>query len=477
MKHFQLLFIFLISSVILFAQEDSFFFEDDFSSNEEVPSSFISFDSGGSVGGFTDYYNEVWSSNLFLNLDFTAQTSVVDLVSNIDVKINNLDNFSNFPLQNNQYNSSFYVDSLFARFYHKMFDLEVGLLKPIWGNADGIHAVDVLNPIDYSNLFGTSYLESKIAQQMVKLNIPIARSSLLEVAYLPTFKGDYIPLSGKWAPLYIKNMENTIREMAYAQAVAQAAQQDPTLSYEQLVQAVSPSVEAQLKSFDYTIHFEESEYFVDSQIGARFTTTLSSMDLGLTYYYGFLKQPTIDPQDIIATSSLNLVYNRVQTIGFDVAAQVGSFNLKGEVGYNLTEDFEGNDPSINNNSLKYILGFDINLPINNMNLLIQGIGNTIINSSEIGMLDSEYSSDDEYTTITLMGRVSDTYLNDTLSGEITGSFNVLDQDFMVKPKVSYSITDNSKCYVEYLLLEGNEDTTFGQYRDNDTFKIGVEINF
>lgn len=476
MKGFKFLVLFFTLSISLFAQEDSFFFEDDFY-EEEGSNSIMAFSYGGSTGFNVDYIDETWNTNANLDVDFTAESSSLDLVANFDIKLNNIDNLADFPLQNNVYETSAYVDTLYLRYYNTYFDMELGYLKPIWGNADGIHAIDVLNPLDYSNPFGTTYLESKISQQMLKFNIPVGSDSLIEIVYLPTFKGDHIPLSGTWVPTYLANIEDTIRDMAYGTAIAAAAAGNPTLTYDQLLAAVASDVDMQLAAFDYELRFDESEYFTDSQVALRYTTTLNSMDIGLTYYYGFLRQPTIDLDDVMESLALNLVYNRVQTIGFDIAAQVGSFNLKGEVGYNLTEDIKGDDSGINNNSLKYVLGFDINLPLNNINLLIQGVGTTILNSSEIEMMDSGYSADNEYTTISFMGRLSDNYLNETLYVEITGAYYLFDNDFMVKPKATYNFGDNTQFYVEYLLLEGEETTTFGQYNGNDTLKIGFDYTF
>lgn len=470
MKRFILILLTTIT-FSLFSQDDAFFFE------EDVTSSIMDISFGGSNSVDVKYAEDRWSTNIELDVDIIAESSNLDLISNFNMSLEDLDDLADFPLQNSSYETSSYIDTLYLRYYHNYFDLEVGYLKPIWGNADGVHVVDVLNPIDYSNPFGGSYLDSKKSQQMLKINIPLGEDNLLEVTYLPTFKGDYIPLDGMWAPVYLSNMEETVKEMAYAVAISSAAELYPDLSYEQLYSTVSPSVEVQLTTFDYNLYFEEFEYFTDSQAALRYTTTINSMDLGFTYYYGYLKQPTIDVDDVLENQKINLLYNRVQLIGFDIAAQLGGFNLKGEVGYNLTDDIDGDDNSINNNSLRYILGFDVNLPINSMNLLLQIDGNTIMSSENIGELDQEYDSDGNYTSLSLMARISDSYLNETLNAEVTGVYNIMDSDFFIKPKLSYSITDNSTCYVEYLLIEGDEDTNIGQYSSNDLLTVGLNINF
>ncbi|QEN04436.1 hypothetical protein EW093_06900 [Thiospirochaeta perfilievii] len=477
MKKVNFLILLFSISFILIAQEDSFFFEDDFNMDEEE-TSLIMVNSGGLAGFNTQYIDGEWRGAAYLDIDITGESSSFDIIGNFDVKLENFNDFCDFPLQNSPYRAFTFIDTLYIRYYNSMFDLEVGLLKPIWGNADGIHAVDLLNPLDYSDPFGTSYLDSKISQQMVKVNVPIGVNSLLEVSYLPSFQGDNIPLSGTWTPAYIKNMEETIYLMAYPSILEQVTASLPNNTPQSIIESSADQQSKNAAStIVSTINFDEAEYFIDSQVAARFTTSLNYMDLGFTYYYGFLKQPTLDPADVLENLRLNLIYNRVQTIGFDIAAQIGSFNTKGELAYNLTNDLDGSDPAVNNNSVKYILGFDINLPINNMNILLQGVGDVILSSSNIGVLDPQYSTSDEYWTLSIMGRVSDSYLNEKLSLEITGSYSIVDRDFMAKPKATYSINDNSKIYAQYLLLEGGATTTFGQYDNNDTLTIGLDFIF
>lgn len=460
MKKFFTIISFLLT-ISLFAQEDSFFYEDEFMEEEE--SQAISISTSGKVSGGSYYIDETF--NAYGKLDFNAfyEGSLFDINADIDVKAGNLDNFNDFPLQNQQYNASMFFDTFYLRYYHQFFDLEVGLLKPVWGNADGIHVIDFLNPIDFTDPFGPSYLDKKISQQMLKVNIPFGDSSLLEMVYMPKFEGDYIAMSGTWSPYYIKNMDNTIFNLLYSAALLQ----NPATP--------ASAVEPQAKALASTLNIEETEYFVDSQAAGRFTSTFTNIDMGVTYYYGFLKQPTIDPEKVLKTGKLDLIYNRMHGFGLDIASQVGLFNLKGEVSYYLTDDIDGDDPAVINNSLNYIVGFDINLPLSNLNLLLQGVGASVMNSNEITEMDPQHR--DEYNDIMLMGRVSDNYLNETLFIELAGAFDFIYSDYMINPLVQYKFTDNLSFIAEYSYFGGDKDSDFGQFRDNDNLKLEIEYFF
>lgn len=463
----KILFIFTLAlSGLLYAQDDSFFFEEEFMEEEETVG--LPLTVGGFVG-FGGYiipdYDSIADSQKSVeatfDVDVSLETSNIDYIMNINGSLGHLDNADEFPLQDNPASSSIYIDTMFLRYYHSKFDLEIGYMKPVWGNADGIHVVDVLNPIDYSDYFRTMYLERKISQQMIKLNFPVGDSSLLELVYLPTFKGDNIPREGIWTPAYLKNMNETIFMMAYMA--------NPT--------APLAILQAQAAAISGTLDVKEPEYFEGSQVAARYTTTVNSFDLGFTYYWGYLKKPTIDPVEVLTTGQLDLVYNRTHTFGLDAAGQLGAFNLKAEGSYELTEDTAGDDPGITNNSLNYILGFDINLPLNNVNLLVQGIGSTVLNSSEITLMDSQYNSDDRYTDLMFMGRLSDNYINETLYLEVSAAYDIFNKDYMIHPEVKYKVNDDIDIILDYLFLGGEEDTDFGQYDNNDMLTLRAEYHF
>lgn len=451
----------LLTNLNLFSQDDAFFFEED---STEVEDSSIPLQVDGSIRTFGNFgidYDDpldaekaVYSD---IDVNFLWELEYLDLAMNIDLDFDDWDNISDFPLQGERFDTTLYFDTLFVRFYHSRFDLEFGLLKPVWGNADAIHVIDVLNPLDYTEPFGTSYLERKISQLMLKFNIPIGDNSLLEAVYLPTFEGNNISMSGIWEPYNIRNIEEQIYQIS--------AGQNPSVP--------EGILRDQASTIANSISVEEFDYFVDSQAAIRYSTSVNSVDIGATYYWGYLKEPTIDMDKMMESGSLNLIYNRVQILGLDLATQLMRFNLKGEFSLNLTEDIEGDDASVVNSSINYIVGFDINLPINNINFLMQGVGSGILNSDEITPVDPGYR-DDEYIDFTIMFRLSDNYINETLYFEVAGAYDLFNNDFMLTPESVYKISDNLDLFIEYLILHGKKDTDFGQYRNNDRIRIGFE---
>ena len=159
-----------------------------------------------------------------------------------------------------------------------------------------------------------------------------------------------------------------------------------------------------------------------------------------------------------ALPSLN--YDQVQVFGLEAAFVLWKFNTRWEGAYNLTEDIAGDNPWIKNNSVSWLAGFDIDLPIHNLNLNVQETGTYILNNDKIedntvtvgylagkpievpiGTADVDYNSDGKYTKNKLIVLLSDKWLNEKLTTEVQGIYCFEDKGYMVAPKVEYNVSE------------------------------------
>lgn len=139
----------------------------------------------------------------------------------------------------------------------------------------------------------------------------------------------------------------------------------------------------------------------------------------------------------------SLDYDRLQTFGFELAAVLWRFNMRGEFAYNLTEDTAGDNPWVKNNSIAWVGGFDIDLPIHNMNLNIQETGTCVLNSDKIkdgayAAYDVDYNSDENYCINKLVVNLSDKWFNDKLTTECTAIYGIENKEWCVQPKIEYN---------------------------------------
>lgn len=443
MKVLNIVFLFLLFSSCIIIAEESLFLDGSFTSYEDSEDS-KGFDLTGKVRLEANYSIE---HDDLVKTDVDAEPKVDMLFkwSGDDVEAQ-----VKFKYSQGIENLKNYVDEAFIRYYGNSYDLEVGLLKPIWGTGDGVHVLDVLNPLDrVENLTGT-YLDSKISQMMLKFNYQVGQNGLIELVYVPLFAGDRFPTdsSDKWTP-------NEVKEAMII-----------------------------LNNSDHgvTIKEDKTDSLKYSQFGSRYTTTFGSLDLGAIYYYGYLREPIYDftgMNAIQVETGLGVVkekFNRVQIFGIDFALAISSLYLRGEAAYYLTEDIKGDDSDVYNNSFKYLFGFDYDLPINNSKIIVQCVGSYVINSDEISKSDIEYD-DDEYLKNMVTVELSDHYINETLTAKISGAVNIENRDFMISPTLEYTLVDNLDIGFKYQCFEGKDESVFGQFDKNDYLKLFAEYTF
>lgn len=317
------------------------------------------------------------------------------------------------------------IDEAYLRLFYDNFDLQAGFLKEVWGTGDQSHVVDLLNPTDYYDYVNIDYIDRKLAEFMFKLNIPFAMNGLVELAYVPTFTPDSSPLYGDWAPSNLEDIKTAIE--------GGAALNRPNMNR-----------------------------LSNGQYAARVSGTAGGMDIAGTYYYGYLRQPNVE----IIPPDIYLSYDRVHVFGLDAAGVLAGFNLRGEAGYYLAEDYEGEDETrLNNHSVQYVAGFDRNLPVSQLNLNIQTIGAYFINE------------DEDPTRNIVSAALSDSWNNDKIKPEVSASYGVEEEDWMIRPEVSFDLVDDVQLTAGGAIFLGSSDGRFGQFDDNDYAQVELTYNF
>ena len=192
-----------------------------------------------------------------------------------------------------------------------------------------------------------------------------------------------------------------------------------------------------------------------SQFGTRATWTLGQVDMGLSYYYGWYKQPSFNASKLnnfletylangeVSESDKFLAYDRKQTFGLEMSSIIWHFNVRGEFAYNLTDDTDGTDPWVHNNSIAWLGGFDIDLPFWNANLNVQETGSFILNGDECdkNTMDVDYNKTG-YTNNKIVANVTTSFLNDKVAPEVTVMYGIERGDLVVMPKLAFKPDQN-----------------------------------
>ena len=199
----------------------------------------------------------------------------------------------------------------------------------------------------------------------------------------------------------------------------------------------------------------------------------------------------------IANALPSLNYDQLQVFGLEAAFVLWKFNTRWEVAYNLTEDIAGDNPWVKNNSVAWVAGFDIDLPIHNLNLNVQEQGSYILKNDKIadnkitvgtlagkpievpiGTADVDYNSDGKYIRNKIIVLLSDKWLNEKLVTEVQGIYGIECKEFMVAPKIDYNISEGLTLGVRGVyLFSDNVNGEFYNFTKNSENhnKVFVEL--
>ena len=232
-----------------------------------------------------------------------------------------------------------------------------------------------------------------------------------------------------------------------------------------------------------------------SQFGGRATWTLGQIDMGISYYNGWYKQPSFNGEklnDFVAaylkTGAVSekdkfLAYDKKQTFGLEASSIIWHFNVRGEFAYNLTDDMDGKDPWVHNNSIAWLGGFDIDLPFWNANLNVQETGSYILNGGKCddnydeGKPDVDYDKKG-YTNDKIVANLTTSFLNDKVAPEVTVMYGIERGDLVVMPKLAYKPDQNLTLTASGMIINcADKDSEFYGWKNNSFASIGVKYQF
>jgi hypothetical protein len=229
------------------------------------------------------------------------------------------------------------------------------------------------------------------------------------------------------------------------------------------------------------------------QYGGRITATLGQVDLGISYYNGWYKQPSFNALKLntciasyltsgtISESQKFLAYDKKQTFGLEASTVIWHFNVRAEAAYNLTDDTDGTNPYVHNNSVSWLGGFDIDLPFWNANLNVQETGTYILNGDKCDQRslfrDVDYNSKG-YMNNKLVANVTTSFLNDKLAPEVTVMYGLERGDLVVMPKIAFKPDQNLTLTASGMIINcAGEDSEFYAWRKNSFVSLGAKYQF
>jgi hypothetical protein len=402
----------------------------------------------GYIDDFSEGMSQINLGDIFSGkLNFSAGTSFADGVINLNIQP------TEQPVS---------IDEAYIRVFFGSLEIEGGLRKLTWGKADSFGPLDVINPLDYSELTDLSDpMNLKIARPLIHASLRIGSFSKIEGVFVPTFEPLRYATDGRWEPVQIKKQKQQLKDIEDGFGFKVKINQPDT---------------DDMSTLKYT------------QAGARFTTTIGPADIGLQYYYGRLTRPTFSvtsytdiaipliPVPIQVPTVINFAYNPYHQVGIDWAQVLLGFNVRAEFAANITRDLDGDDGSVYNPALLWSFGFDRDL-FWGINLNLQCNETIRLMYDKIGknpMLDIE--ADTDITSTQIIAAISKKFFRDELEFRFAALWGIEDHDYLLMPALIWT-RDTVSVELSAGIFGGNEDGQFGQYKDNRFVKVALTYSF
>ncbi len=382
-------------------------------------------------------------------------------------------------------NPSDVIEEATARAYLGNFILEGGKMKVVWGKGDKLHVIDNFNANDYTDFIYPDYIDRRLAEPMVR-GVLNGSSGMwrAEAIYAPMMTADRYDTDGVWTPAQVSSLTAGVEKMF---KTVLGVIHSPSLSANQASALVAAS------SFDSDDLYPDTNTLKYSQYGLRFTGTAGAFDWGASYYYGHYKQVSVDQSKLTpyltqyftnyGSTGLEsgFEFDRLQTYGLEGATALGPLNMRFEGGYNLTDDVKGDDPAVRNNSVAWVGGFDIDLPIHNVNFNVQETGTVLLQGDKIkdnGDDDVNADANDCFTNNKIVVDITDSFLHENLKLDLKALYGIERGDLVVMPKVTYTVkTDMDVSLGGMYVRCADEDSEFYAYEDNSFVQLGVSYQF
>ena len=280
--------------------------------------------------------------------------------------------------------------------------ITIGKQQVVWGKADGLKVLDVVNPQSF-------------------------RQFILE------------PFDDSRIPLWTLNIERTIGEWDLQflwipdQTYHALPKRDATYAFTSplIVPRAPPGVAVDLRNFD-----RPDNIITDSDVGLRLATFIGGWDLSFNYLYQYDNLPVFfqhrterDGQPLVV---VNPRYQRTHLLGTSFSKAFGDWVIRSEAGFSSDRYFITTNPAdqdgiISSPELSYVIGLDWS---GAEDTFISGqLFQSWVIDPKAGMTRKQLES-----TATLLARRN--FLHDTLIAEVLWLTSLNRGDGLVRPKIS-----------------------------------------
>ncbi|MDC1311309.1 hypothetical protein N8Z26_02505 [Burkholderiales bacterium] len=319
-----------------------------------------------------------------------------------------------------------YMKEAYLHFRSGDWDYRLGRQIVAWGRADRLNPTDNLTPRDFTRLF-PEVDEDRFGTEAIKISKIFGSYSSFTAIWIEHFEPNKLARVKLPGIRFIKNVPENNNQYA--------------LKFDQSG-----------GEFDWSI-----SYFNGVDLNSDFSVSGSHGG------------------DLLVTET----YNDVEIFGADIATIGGSNRYAAEISFTKTKDSKGNNPNVKNNSLYSVFaverdfGDDLSLTtqlfyrqVSNYQDPRQIAEESIRTVASLSALTNNQLDPDEYG---LNFRLGKNWLNETLKLEVSGATLLSRHGFLIRPELTYAMSDQLKVISGVEYFRGGPDTIFGIQEANKLF--------
>lgn len=325
-------------------------------------------------------------------------------------------------------------------FYNDSY-LTLGKQQIVWGKADGLKVLDVVNPQHWHEFILDDFDDSRIPLWAVNFETSLGDNNLQFISVLEQEYHDFAD-------------SNT----AYAFTSPKLVPTPPS--------GIPVTIQATQRP---------KRVLKDADVGLRLSGFAKGWDYSFIYFYHFDDTPTLFRTLEQTTQGPHIhirpQHKRTHLVGTALSNAFGNLTIRSELGYSLDKYYSTNnnndhDGVTKHNELAYVLGLDWS-----------GFSDTFISLQLYQSYLTNYKAgvlrDRTNTTITSL--IEQNYLNDTITSRLLWLHSTNHDNGLIRPKLSYQFNDTTNLWLGADIFYGNRKGLYGQFDQQDRAFVGTEI--
>ena len=314
----------------------------------------------------------------------------------------------------------------------------LGKQQVVWGEADGLKLLDVINPQNFREFILDDFDDSRIPLWMVNVEYSLGDNSLVQMLWIPdTTTHDLAPAHSPFA-----------------------------FTSPALVPQPPPGQKVAVEEARAPDHLLK-----DSDAGIRFTNFSGGWDVSINYLYHYVDAPVARVEIVDEQLSVSQEYERSHLIGGTASSVFRNWTLRAELAYE-TDRYQRTVSAIPGvakaDQWSTVIGLDWQGWTDQF-ISVQWFQTTVVDSNET--LINNRRED----TATFLWESK--FLNETLSFKWLHILSLDHGDGVVQSKLSYNYSENIDIYLGADSFYGDREGLYGQFKDADRFRIGLEWGF